>query len=376
MTGLQLAFQVHLTRHLPDFIVEVGPLFHRWLPDGKEDAIALTMPNEQEQIIVWLERRMVLNHGFLRWKPDGTAFDPDIMKAQGKLDGGVLFGEMNAIVSTGERAAIGKRPFKVGEPFGDHDPESEEYITAGRRITEKIQQRVRRLVTRLRTQYGQYWLEDLRPWDSRRMSLGTYCGSVLNLRWWNKPDASWYRFLPTAGTSTITAPRMPGRGFGEYLTEADWRELQTHRCQSDVDIGIQLLGAATEALDTGYWSYAFVAVAAALEFALAARVQTDTSDLRIKRALNRFDDRESLPARAAVVLLASGIQADAVSAVLAAIETRNKIAHEGFLPKESEVFELRAVMQTIRSLMQLGELKTPILVNINEVGSGRLVQIG
>jgi len=183
---LKLAFQIHSTTHLHDFINEVGPLFYKWLPDGRKDAIALTMPSEQEQIIVWLERRMVVSHGFLRWKPDGTEFDPDIMKRQGKLDGGVLFGEMNAIVSRDERAAVQKRPFKVGERFGDYDPESEEYVTTGRRITEKIQKRVGRLINRLRTQYGQYWLEDLRPWDSRRMSLGTYCSSILNLRWWKR----------------------------------------------------------------------------------------------------------------------------------------------------------------------------------------------
>lgn len=369
MPAIKLEFRINLTEHLPDSIVETGPLFHRWLPDGKQDAVALTTPDEQEQITVWFERRTVVNHGFLSWKSDGEAFDPNIMKRQGKLDGGPLFGDMNAVVSTTELAAIKKLPIKLGETFGDYDPASQQYIEAGKRITCKIQERAGRFVSRLRNQYGQYWLEDVHPWDSRRMSLGTYCSSVLNLRWWHQTGACWCRFLPTPGQAVVAMPRMPGRGFAEYLTEADWRELQAHRCQSEIDLVVQMLGATTEALDTGNWPYAFVAAVTALELALATRMRSGASDPRIKRALNRFDDHETLPARASVVLLTCGVEADVVSAVLSAIETRNKIAHEGFRPNEREAFELRGVMQAIRSLMQLNELKTPILTNGNKLAS-------
>lgn len=182
------------------------------------------------------------------------------------------------------------------------------------------------------------------------MSLGTYCSSVLSIRWWSQTDAGWCRFLPTPASQTITGPRMPGRGFAEYLTEADWRGLQAHRYQSEVELGVQMLGAATEALDTGNWPYAFVTVATALEFALTAKVERGASDPKIRRALNRFDDRETLPARAAVVLLTCGVQVNAVSAVLSAIEIRNKIAHEGFRPSDREAFELRSV----RAMRKIG----------------------
>lgn len=151
MPELKLEFRINLTRRLPDPIVENGPLFHRWLPDGKKDAIALTRPDEQEQLTVWFERRMVVNHGFLSWKSDGTAFDPNIMKRQGKLDSGLLFGDMNAVVSKAELAAIEKMPIKLGETFGTYDPKSREYIDAGKRITGKIQQRAGRFVSRLPT---------------------------------------------------------------------------------------------------------------------------------------------------------------------------------------------------------------------------------
>jgi hypothetical protein len=308
---------------------------------------------------------MGLDNGFLRWDPNGVQFDPTIMERQGKIEAGSLFGDMKATVSVAEYAAIANAPIRIGDTFGQYDPASPEYIQAGKRISEKIQRKVGLFVSRLRTQNGQYWLENVLPWDSRQMSLGTYCNSTLGLKWLHTTDGSWNWFLPTPSMSVVTVRPMPGRGFAEYLTEVDWRALQAHCCQSDVSLGIEMLGSATEALDTGYWSYAFVTVATALEFALAERMRSGRSDPKIKKALNSFSDQETLPARAAVVLLAAGAPVDEVTAVLSSIEIRNRIAHEGYRPKEKEARELRPVMQTIKFLMQLDELKTPTLTNSN-----------
>jgi hypothetical protein len=158
---------------------------------------------------------------------------------------------------------------------------------------------------------------------------------------------------------------MPGRGYAEYLTEADWRSFQAQEWKNDIDVTLQMLGTATEALDAGNWSYAFVTVASALEIALSARMKTGEPHPQVKKAFNRFDNQETLPGRSAVVLLACGIELDAVAAVLAAIETRNRVVHEGARPTKQEASELRPVMQAIAKLMQIGELKAPILTNRN-----------
>lgn len=369
MPQLKLRFRIDLSKPSIGAIGEPGPLFHQWLPDGKNDAVALAAPDEQEQITVWFERRTLVDRGFLRWDYGGKDFDHNIMSRQGKLEGGHLFGEMNATVSNAELAAIENKPIKLDETFGTYDPKSTDYLEAGKRVASKIQSRVERFVLRLRTQYGQYWLKDVPPWDSRRMSLGTYCSSVLSLQWQSETSVGWFRFLPTPGSQTITAQKIPGRGYAEYLTEADWRKFQAQEWKDDIDVGIQMLGTATEALDTGNWSYAFVTVASALEIALSARMKKGESHPQIKKALNRFDDQETLPGRSAVVLLACGAELDAVSAVLAAIEIRNRVVHEGARPTEQQASALRPVMQTIGKLMQIDALKTPILTNGNQLAA-------
>ena len=72
MPELNLEFRIDLTKRLFELIGESGPLFHRWVPDGKKDALALSNADEQEQITVWFERRMAVERGFLRWKQDGA----------------------------------------------------------------------------------------------------------------------------------------------------------------------------------------------------------------------------------------------------------------------------------------------------------------
>ena len=42
----------------------------------------LTRADEQEQISVWFERRLIVDHGFLHSKPDGTQFDPGLRRIQ------------------------------------------------------------------------------------------------------------------------------------------------------------------------------------------------------------------------------------------------------------------------------------------------------
>ena len=65
MTKLLLKFGIILEsdRLLSDV---KGPLFHRWLPDGRQDSIVLATKDPNTKLEVWFERRGYADGNFIR----------------------------------------------------------------------------------------------------------------------------------------------------------------------------------------------------------------------------------------------------------------------------------------------------------------------
>jgi hypothetical protein len=274
MPTIRLAFRLRLETSFfagPPKIV--GPLFHRFVPNGQNDAVFLTPEGDPHEIRIWSERAAKQEQGFLTWERNGSQFDEAIMRQQAKLEGGPLRGEMlMPDVFDEEMVSLSRNPKALDEPFGQEVGDDPTYVALGKRVIEVLQPRLTNFVSTLRNQYGQYWLEELPAWDSRRYTLGTYCSSVLSLVWWNEKTQDWRRFLPTNSGATITPEKPPGRGYAEYLTEEDWRRFQRTRCLSNVSTEVQLLGNATRALDFAEYRQAFIEVMSALELVIARRL--------------------------------------------------------------------------------------------------------
>lgn len=342
----------------------VGPLFHRFVPNGQSDAVFLTSDGDPHQVRIWFERAAKMEQGFLQWERNGAQFDEAIMRRQAKLEGGPLRGDMlMPDVSDEEMVSLLRNPKALNEPFGQDAGDDPIYVALGKRVIEALQPRLTNFISTLRNQYGQYWLEELPAWDSRRHTLGTYCSSVLSVVWWNENTQDWRRFLPTNSGATITPEKPPGRGFGEYLTEEDWRRFQRTRFLTDVSTEVQLLGNATRALDFGEYRQAFIEVMSALELVVARRL-TSSSEMA-KRAVQSFMSRETKKAQVAVVLLATGACSVEIEEALKALKVRNRVAHEGYLPAAAEATALRNVMKTIQRLAGLEEIKSPALTSFN-----------
>src|SRR3989442_8558013 len=91
MTTLLLRFVVWLRDS--DKYGFSGPQFHRWLPDGENDAIQISVqPNITVQL--WLERRGFVERGFIRYDHARREVDPGIMSNQGRLQAGNLRGRI------------------------------------------------------------------------------------------------------------------------------------------------------------------------------------------------------------------------------------------------------------------------------------------
>src|SRR6266850_5531927 len=95
MLIVRMSFHLRLeTRSLAGPLKIVGPLFHRFVPNGQNDAVFLTPEGDPHEIRVWFERAAKQEQGVLKWERNGSEFDEGIMRRQAKLEGGPLQGEM------------------------------------------------------------------------------------------------------------------------------------------------------------------------------------------------------------------------------------------------------------------------------------------
>ncbi len=181
MIKLRLRFHVFLRDFsIPDILGATGPIFHQFVPDGQNDAVHLTPADDPHDIRVWFERFAKSDGTFLHWDRDGKDFDESIMRRQGKLEAGPLYGEMHyPYVTDAEMAALEKNPKGLKDSFGQDNENDPNYLALAKRVIEVLQPRLSTFVATLRNQYGQYWLTQVQPWDSRSSTLGSYCSSAL-----------------------------------------------------------------------------------------------------------------------------------------------------------------------------------------------------
>jgi hypothetical protein len=281
------------------------------------------------------------------------------MERQAKLDTGPLLGEARFNnVTDAELEAV--QDDRVG---------SEEYITLGKRLVEFLYPTLSNFISILRTQYGQYWLRELEPWNSRKQSLGQYCSTTLGLKWRDENEKQWKPFRPTELQQHLTLRVPRGRGWAEYLTKDDWEQLAS---SFDPDrapsLAAIILGKAYEFCDNEELRQAFVEGVTALELALnefARRKQIDgpLSRQELGRVL-KLQVREKFSATA---LMSDWVSKSAIEETLKAINIRNEIVHDGYTPEPSDEHVLRTLFQTITAFLHGDEYKFPVLIAGNRL---------
>jgi hypothetical protein len=361
METLHLRFAINLRDYgVDDFQRPNGPLFHRWLPNGRADALSIATADSRNRLTVWFERRGYIDASFIRYDTQRTEVDEEIMRRQARLDAGPIRGEAQFVhVSNAELQAILED--RVG---------SSEYIELGRRIIEFLYPPLSTLIGVLRIQYGQHWLPELRSWDSRSQSLGSYCSSTFYLHWRDGEDSDWRKFQPTDLSQTIRAERLPGRGYAEYLTQDDWRRIQTSFSpKAQIPLALRVVGRAHQLRDSDHISEAFVQAVTGLELAIehflnarATGLSKDTSELAHQLT--------GLPLKVQLSILAiatSLVPKATLDLALGAIDLRNKIVHEGATNDDPDRKMFLAIIECVKGLLDLGELKTPSLGNGNQL---------
>jgi hypothetical protein len=359
---LSLSCLIHLESHeINELMRPTGAVFTRWLPDGRNDAITVTTRDTRNRLEFWFERRGYVQDSFVRYDPQRQEVDVAVMRRQGQLDSGPLLGEGYFVHATNAELVA----------LRADQQDSTEYVNLGKRVIDFLSPPLIAFVDRLRIQYGQHWLPELRPWDSRRESLGSYCSS-LRLRWRETPDADWRDFRPTPLVVTIRASVASDRDEGQYLTESDWRTLQSSFDPlSPAPLALRVIARAHELRDTGQISEAIVqgvtAVELAMEYFLTVRLAGKSKAIQETVTSEQFLNLP-LKIRLSVLAIAANLMTpDAIEAANEAIDVRNTIVHEGSTPEDRGRRLFRSLAESVKAFVGFGELKTPSLSTGNRL---------
>ena len=352
---LELWFAISLfDPAVQDFERELGPLFYRWMPNGEADAISIPVTEPGNSIKVWFERRGYISDPNL-WVYDADKKDDvgsDVFRRQTKVNGGYLFG-----------AAIfaGASPEEL-EALSKDDKGSAHYVALGKRVIKFLAPPLIAFVETLRVRFGQYWLRELRSWDSRTESLGQYC-RMLQLRWRQSPIDEWVNFVPNTPTIELVGRVFSDDTYRRFITEADWRELRT-TFQPDLPqpLPLQLLVSVQRLRNDAHDTAALVQAVTTLELAVAGFVRNrrQQSSKAVQDATQNFGEFGTAPARLALVLMVGQlVPASTVDLAVQAIALRNRVAHEGSqVPDDADRY-FDAIFECVKALVEVPGAKMP-----------------
>jgi hypothetical protein len=337
-----------------------GPLFHRWLPDGEKDAIELNTKDPNANLRVWFERRGFVENGYIKFDWDRKEANPDIISKQGILDAGPLVGKLE-IFNLSEEDITPVKENNVGDP---------KYVAIGKRSLKLIYPAVSKFINILRTNYGQYWIRELKEWDSRELSLGHYFSVIIQTKWSIDSGKTWCDFVPNKREHGPIRLMIRHPNYNEYLSQKDWDDIsKIFQTEYEVSLAAQVLSRAYKLLNQGHEKQALVEGVTALEIAINEfiRRKLNTNENLLKNMQSFL----TLPLRAQVIALGviegrNTIQ-DLENAIRAT-DLRNRVVHEGFVPPTSIRAEILKLLEIIASLLPQPNFKFPnYFIRINEL---------
>ncbi len=325
-----------------------GAAFHRWLPNGRADAIELGTGHPGSHLHVWFKRwgRVIeRDNGTLAevvYVPNVAELTDEAVAMQGRLSSGPLLGELStAAWSAVERAAV--QEGAIG---------NDTYIALAKRVLEVLVPPLQRLIGSLQTDHGQYWLRDLETWDARKSSIGNYCRS-LQLSHSLDGGQSWREFTPSENVISLKGSYS---GLAVYrrahLSRDDWFGLPALAKSFPLDSpALELIGNARELEDLrSDLRTAVVHTATAAEVAVSEFLSRDADGKRYLLAV--IPGFENLTAEAKFSIIGAAlvrVPHDILVASAPAWDFRHRIVHKGWRPREDDRL---AVSRAVASLQQ------------------------
>jgi len=336
-----------------------GPLFHRWLPDGLNDSIVLVDEPNQASIELWFDRQGYVDHGLIKFAFDEHEVDPDLMARQAVLEAAPLRGILTLPIDrvTGQSLDTVRRG-EIGHEL---------YVALGKRIVNILDHHISKFLDIIRINYGQYWIRDLAKWDSRNQSLGQHC-STLNLQWSLDGGSTWTEFLPNRRKSSMTLD-VSVNAMSYLITEDDWSEVR------DAAIGgynpspaAVVLSRSHELLDQGALKYALIEGVTALELAISEFTRMKLpSEEKLKPLVSRISDLPISAKAVWILSLLGEINPEELEITVRAIESRNKVVHEGEDLSEKSADMVQILQKAVASLLPGPPIRFPKMFPGNQV---------
>ena len=333
-----------------------GPLFHRWLPDGMNDAIILNI-DQNTELKIWFERFGFVDGPSIEFDYHRQEVDPNIIPQQAILEAGPLMGLLKISEISEEELVV----------LNENSIEDEKYIKLGKKVAnEFIYPYVARFIHILRTNYCQYWIQDLEKWDSRSESLGRYCNKRLHLNWSLDDGNTWSDFVPNKSiSSAISLEIKMGicKIYLEYLTYEDWQKLG-EAIQNDYEptLAVTVLARTNQFLDQGNLKHALIEVVSAFELAINEFFRRKITDVKYKSLFGDMASFMNLSLRVQIItigVLLGNIPLQDIENAVDVIEMRNKLIHGGRDPPEKAKHEICCLLNIIKELLSGPGFKFP-----------------
>jgi hypothetical protein len=337
-----------------------GPLFHRWLPNGENDAIALNPSDPGADLKVWFERRGFVNkNGFIEFDHNRKEVDDTLVLRQAVLDAGPLRGLLR-LDNMPESQLTALQESRTGD---------KEYLAIGKRIVNLIYEPVSAFINVLRTNGGQYWISEIPRWDSRYQSLGSYLRQSMQSQWSSDSGKSWTNLVPDQLRDEIIVEAS--RGYREYLTKDDWNQLRAiSEGAYRPPLASFLLMSAHRLLDQGKTKEAIIDAVTALEIALGELLRNKLKGHPVLHDKIQPFWKLPLPAQMISVAAVLGISGEDLECAVECIEVRNDVVHEGCNPPNGLRTTVFKFLQIISALLPGPRFKFPHSEHSNRMGSG------
>ena len=284
MTTLYIKFKINL-EYSPgnigifDLSEIFGPQFHRWLPDGENDAIYLIRDDPDSSIKIWFDRCGFVDNDHIVFDESIGELSIDNIQKWGRIDGGPFFALLELFSVSNDLINI----------LEMKSPEYEtHYISFEKKIIKLFYPPVRRFFEILRSYYGQYWLPEIVEWDSRLETTNSYLNRHGFPHWSIDNGKTWKSLNSGILVGKVLRVRAQS-DFLEFITEDDWVNI-AKMVQRDHEppIALSVLSKAIMLYDRGNIRSSLIYAVTALESAI------DDSFINLLKSINFKSDLQAI----------------------------------------------------------------------------------